>query len=350
MKRKSIFSVILILFYSSILLSQTYVFQAREKGSKNWGYANFEGKMIIEPKFNYCSEFSEQGFATVMYKNKYQVINLKGEIIETELKNIQPNTNYWSHFPQTFLDGYLVVFKNEKYGCLNMDGKIAIPIEYEHLTQFNRGFALAEKNKTFYVLDKKAREIPVKASEVKHVWHFSEGLGIIEVKGQKWGFIDSTGKVVIEPQFDGTGYFSGGIAWARTREGTIGFINKKGEWVIRPMFQSAKDFDLESGLAMVKINAKWRYVNTKGEIFYFDETEKTYVFLNGLAIGKKNGKVGFLNNKGEWAIPPTFDGARPFYNGYAAVELDKLWGIIDKCGNWIVQPKFKDIKDVVEIK
>jgi len=227
MKRKSIFSTILILFWGSILFSQTYVFQAREKGSKNWDYANLEGKMIIEPKFKYCSEFSEQGFATVMYRNKYEVINLKGEIIETELKSIQPNTNYWTHFPQAFLDGNLLVWENEKLGCLNTDGKIVLPIEYEHLTQFNGGFALAEKNKTFYVLDKMAREIPVEATDIKHIWHFSEGLGIIEVKDQR-GFVDSTGKVVIEPQFDETGYFSAGLAWARTMDGAIGISIKMG--------------------------------------------------------------------------------------------------------------------------
>jgi hypothetical protein len=47
------------------------------------------------------------------------------------------------------------------------------------------------------------------------------------------GFIDKTGKVVIEPKFDGAESFSGGLAkvWIGKR---YGHIDKKGKYVWEP--------------------------------------------------------------------------------------------------------------------
>lgn len=350
MKRKGLLSMVLILFMGSIVFSQSYVFKMQEKGSKNWGYANVEDKTTIEPKFKLCSNLCEEGFATALYKGKYCIINIKGEIISAEVKKVKPNINSWTGMPQAFFDGFLITTESGKFGCLNTKGEIAIPIQYDKLTHFDEGYALAKKGKNIYVLDKEGKETLVEAEKIMSIKHFSEGLGIIEVKGEKWGYVDGNGKIAIEPQFTGVGYFNAGLAWAKKGITTIGFINKKGEWVIEPQFDAAKDFDEESGLAMVKKKGKWGYVNTSGKILYFDETEKTYIFSNGLAIGKKNGKIGFINNEGQWAIEPKFNGARPFHNGYAAAEIKNLWGMIDKTGNWVVQPKYENIRDVVEVK
>ena len=349
MKRKIIFSVILVLLMGSTVLAQTYVFQVIQKGSKNWGYAGLDGKLIIEPKFKASNKFSEQGSALVVSRNVYSIINLQAEVITTEVK-VRPYVNTWTGAAKSFSDGYLVVTEYEKWGCLSYDGKLTIPIKYDRLTDFNGGYALAELDKKFYVLDKKGTETPVDAPDIKEIKHFSEGLGIIEVKGKKWGFVDDNGKIAIEPQYKGVGYFSAGLAWARTADGKIGYINKKGEWVIEPQFYAVKAFDLESGLAAIEADNRWGYVDTKGNIIFFDETEKIYNFSEGLAIGRKNGKIGFLNNKGQWAIQPQFDSARPFKNGYAAAEIKNLWGIIDKEGNWIVKPTFTHIRDVAIVK
>lgn len=350
MKRIFVLSFVFVLLMGSTVFSQSYVFQFREQGSKLWGYASTDGKIFIEPKFKLSSPFSEYGVASVMYKTKYYIINLKSEIMKAEVETVQPYINYWNGSPQEFFDGYLVIIENSLMGCLNHLGKLAIPVQYERFTHFDSGFALAERDKIYYVIDKQGKEIPLEAKDIVNIWHFSEGLGTIEVKGQKWGFVNGEGKTVIEPLFNGTGYFHGGLAWARAHEGKMGYINKTGQWVIPPQFEVAKDFDPESGLAVVKIDGNWEYTNTEGKISFFNESEKVNDFSNGLVIGNKSRKIGFLDKNGQWVIQPQFDDARSFHFGYAAAELDGRWGIIDKTGSWVVQPKYTDIRDVVEVK
>ena len=65
-------------------------------------------------------------------------------------------------------------------------------------------------------------------------------------QGNSWGFIDTTGKFVIQPQFDGAGRFSDGFAAVKIGD-RWGFIDKTGEYAINPQFDVA--FLFHDGLA-----------------------------------------------------------------------------------------------------
>jgi len=69
---------------------------------------------------------------------------------------------------------------------------------------------------------------------------FSEGLALVE-KDLQFGFIDSTGQVVIDCQFYDAGNFHEGLAYA-AKNGKYGYINKKGDFVFKPQFQMAREF------------------------------------------------------------------------------------------------------------
>jgi outer membrane protease len=63
---------------------------------------------------------------------------------------------------------------------------------------------------------------------------FSEGLAAIH-NGEKYGFIDKTGNFVIPPQFDNVENFKHGLAKVITyKGGKIGYIDKTGKYVWEP--------------------------------------------------------------------------------------------------------------------
>ena len=64
-----------------------------------------------------------------------------------------------------------------------------------------------------------------------------------------YGYIDKSGKVVIEPQFDEERAFSEGLAQVE-KDGKWGFIDKSGKVVIEPQFDWVSDFS--EGLAKVR--------------------------------------------------------------------------------------------------
>jgi hypothetical protein len=67
-----------------------------------------------------------------------------------------------------------------------------------------------------------------------------------------WGYINKTGKLVINPQFGDAKYFHDGLANVRVGDawtGKWGFINLTGKWVVKPRFDHAGR--LSEGLAVV---------------------------------------------------------------------------------------------------
>ena len=97
---------------------------------------------------------------------------------------------------------------------------------------------------------------------------FREGLAAVANDG-KWGFIDSTGKFAISPQFEWVSFYSDGLAAAKSG-GKVGYIDKSGKFAITPQFDMALDF--REGLAQVGIgnindssNSRQGYINKEGK-------------------------------------------------------------------------------------
>lgn len=349
MKIKSLTTLALLLISGATMLAQTYVTLVKPSDSKEWGYLKLDGEYAIEPKYRKAASFSEEGLAAVQNpaNKEWEFIKINGENLASEVTDFGLKSSFGFGL-KGFDDGLAPVRKDKKWGYIGTDGKIAIPLKYDDISSFDNGHAIVEFNKKFMVVDAQGNETAIdpKAIVVKNL---QEGLAPFDSETKMEGFIDPSGKIVIQPIYASVGYFNGGLAWAKTPAGKVGFINKAGEWVIEPQFDAVKDFPEDGNLARVKANEQWTYVNRNGDIINLN-IERPGDFSEGLAYGKVNEKVGFYNEAGEWVIKPQFEAVRDFKNGYAAAKQNGFWGIIDKTGTWIIEPKFDGIKDVAVIK
>ena len=160
------------------------------------------------------------------------------------------------------------------------------------------------------------------------------------VKSKKSETIDMR-KVVIQPQFDQVKGFSEGLAAVRLGD-KWGYIDKTGKLVILPQFYLASEFS--EGLAGV-------YYDKVGNRLiggHIDKTGKivtqgvgTERFSEGLAVASRDGKSGYIDKTGEFVIPPQFYDAKNFSEGLAAVSWDngQKRGFIDKTGKVVIQPQ-----------
>ncbi len=351
MKNKTLFSIIVLLIAVHTAFPQTYVTQVKVAGQKKWGYATLSGELIIPAQFEKCYKFSSEGLAAIYDADirQYYFINLKGEKLSTEVPGFKLIDGFGFDV-EGFTNGLAPIKKGELWGYLDNAGKAAIPVKYSEAIEFNGGFGVAKTGEKYVVLNTKGEEFPVDIPGILDIKHFSEDLAPYRAADKKFGFISADGKIAIPAQFQSVGYFTDGLAWAKSGDGTLGYINKKGEWIIKPQFAAGKDFESESGLARIKKDDQWAYVNKQGVIVYIKDTDLYGDFSNGLATGRKNGLVGFYNNKGEWLIVPQFEAVRDFKNGYASAKKGDKWGVIDTSGNWVMQPMFDGIKDMELVK
>jgi len=172
-------------------------------------------------------------------------------------------------------------------------------------------------------------------------YYFHNGLAEVEING-KYGFIDESGEIVIEPKFDYVASFHRGLARVGMN-GKYGFIDESGEIVIKPKFDEVSDFDEDISLSKVRINDKYGYINKNGEFVIEPKFDDIIGFNDGLAIATIDGKYGFIDIKGDYVIKPIFDGLEPFLNGLARAKTDGKYGFIDMDGEYVINPIFDDL-------
>ncbi len=180
---------------------------------------------------------------------------------------------------------------------------------------------------------------------------------------EKYGFIDKSGNIVIEPQFQGVYDFSDGLAKIYTSgEFNTAYIDETGKVVIEPKFDIGSNFS--EGFAWVgfdpekkpyKIGKLTLYTSQSSHSFnynigFIDKTGKfitepvfTFAgnFSEGLAfVRTKENKFGFIDKTGKFAIEPKFDWTDDFSEGLALVFVNEKYGFIDKTGKFVIKPQF----------
>lgn len=218
---------------------------------------------------------------------------------------------------------------------------------------------------------------------------FKEGLAVIGIKGRGYGYIDTTGKLVISAKYEYAGEFKNGIAKVK-KDDTWYFLDKAGNEIaiesdFKKRYEDVGDF--HEGLCKVStlklrfmdlayhsdyedIAGTWGYVDENGT----EVIPPQYIYANdfndGIAIvckGKwthdekwnnnyNSGRYwteeelwGAIDRNGKEVIPFVFDEIKSFWD-VADVYMAHFggwdngkWGVIDKNGNWVAEPIFEDI-------
>ena len=177
------------------------------------------------------------------------------------------------------------------------------------------------------------------------------------IKASLWGYIDNTGKEVINPQFKSAGQFSEGLAAVRLN-GTYGYIDKSGSFIIKPIYDIALPF--QSGLAKVFLDGKPYFIDKKGNITFQHNFKSISSFeKHSFAIAiTQTDKYCLINRDGKLIADTAFKKINSFKDGVTVVyglnhlpypqdstQLEKFeTGVIDSTGKWLIQyGKYKDI-------
>ena len=193
--------------------------------------------------------------------------------------------------------------------------------------------------------------------------------------GNKYGFINNTGTVAIQPQFDGAKSFSEGYAavctgrcaWVETDEtvklraqsvyeGNWGYINKQGQMVITPQFSEAGNFS--QGLAAVGIGERKLFGPSPWHFGYIDGSGKVVIAaqfsfgkdfddrgMAAVSVGWEDStRWGFIDKTGHFRINPQFWSVEDFHDGLCEVRESKAYvetSYIDRTGKYVWRPEIR---------
>ncbi len=209
------------------------------------------------------------------------------------------------------------------------------------------------------------------------------------VENHKVGYIDQTGKVIVQPVFLNGGEFSNGLAAVRAN-GKYGYIDIHGKFVIPVQYDFADEFCF--GFACVYNNGNIKLIDQKGKVVInnsnyryislispnkaivsidkrfsklidihsqetlsHDPLEQVSDFTDGVAIvsrlkkgkGSYDHEVGLMDTNGRMVVDfGVYIQIKPFSNGFSLVksgyEKDDFEGFIDTKGRLIFQRKLED--------
>lgn len=222
-----------------------------DNDDKFYGFLDKEFDIVIEPKYTFARKFSE-GLALVSDGELTGYIDPNGEL-KIDLSSVdgcEPESGFLPYyFPAQQYDGW-DFSDGLAYVCL--------PRDYEKCPVDNLGFFYWEQDENGNVI-----------YDRDHYASLPYGY-----------YIDKNGNMVLEDVIGSK--FVHGLAAARDPEtGKVGYIDKTGKFVIEPQFTLAYPFN-ESGIAMVS--------NGEGSEFSSEP------------------RVGYINTKGEIVIPMEYSG------------------------------------------
>jgi hypothetical protein len=151
--------------------------------------------------------------------------------------------------------------------------------------------------------------------------------------GKKWGYIDTTGKFIIQPKYDGAWPFAEGMAAvysiAATKEGVqdpVGFIDLGGKMVIEPRFTYSGlpwCYHFREGLAVIQVGDYSGMINQKGDFLIKPNCSFIGECHEGLIVFQENldKPFGYMDKQGKIVIKPQFHAAGYFSNGLASVSI-----------------------------
>jgi len=172
----------------------------------------------------------------------------------------------------------------------------------------------------------------------------------VNINGQ-FGYINTDGRVVIEPQFDSAGDFVDGLAPVGKKAGRdnrFGYINEKGAITIPMKFQDVREFS--EGRAVVKFLGRYGVIDTSGKFVAEPVFDRAFSFSDGAArviqqdMHTGESRYGFIDRQGKLIITPQYVFASDFREGLAGFAVsgnDTLkMGFIDKLNRVVIKPKF----------
>lgn len=300
------------------------------------GLVDVAGDMLIAPEYRKIHRLGKDGFG-VSNGEKWGAIDLQGRVIlPMEYDHLLPQD-----------DSYYEIIKDGKHGMMH-HGQMIIQPKYGSLSDVN-GLIVAMERRAegrygnYGLIDHHDRVmLPFEYDKI-----FGFGEYFVVGKGDRVQLLDSNLQVVDQFEDVDRSYHD---YLPVKRGGRWGAIDKSKKQIIPFMYDEILMGD--EGLFPVERDGRWGVVDTHNQIVADFDYDFIFGFNDDVAVVKKDDRYGYINTDGELVMQFNHSLRHGFYHGLAEVVVydqdvngDEmaLYGVTDKSGNLIVPPRYHGI-------
>lgn len=201
-----------------------------------------------------------------------------------------------------FSDTLMIFEEDGLLGLMKLNCEIFIPAQFDEIGQLANGRALVLMEDMIGYLDESGKlvikpQFETFPNDTKR-GQFNMNHAVVRYKG-KFGIIDKQGKFVLPASFTSIGDYSGLIAYSKGKG--WGFMDPSGKIVIQPQYDYAESF--VNGLAIVEKLTLQGVIDTKGQIIIPLSYTSVNKFSDELFLVSNGSKYGLYSDKGEFLVP-----------------------------------------------
>lgn len=239
---------------------------------------NTKGEFINEFTYDYLGPLNEGRFTYIRGRN-FGLLTTKGEEIviiqdyddklfgglvqyfHLGASLVLDRTDYGNLFE--FNDGRAVTFAKVdgaiKFGCINVNGEIVVPITFDRIEPFENGLAAVKRNNAWGVIDKAGDIILPCSYESAQIIN---GNRFIVSNGNMHGVVNGNGEMLIPMNYESISVISKDT-YIVSKDDQYGVVNEKNETILSIKYPVL--IHLFDQLLITNNNKKWGVINTSGK-------------------------------------------------------------------------------------
>lgn len=235
-----------------------------------YGLLDEDGKRVIKPEFDEISALQDDSIYFARSEDAYSFITKSGKIMVSNDTRFQDLHDMAEEFIGVKID--------DRWGFVDINGKLRIANQYENVGPFN------------------------------------EGLAPIKILG-RWGYVDKREDIIVQPAYDTVYNFRGGVCEV-VKKGKYGLINAQGKITLECDYDNVKR--IKNGGFLIEKEQKIGLAGKDGRLLILPRFDKVTDLNNGFVIASRKEKYGLLSNDGVSTIPMIFDDLKydPFNDVY----------------------------------
>lgn len=242
---------------------------------KLWGIADENGKILLPGEYEEIGQFwRDKNIALIRQNTLYGVI-------DSNFKIIIPCAYEMIQFDWT---GNLIFVKNGLYGLMDINANILIPPVYQQFNGFRQIMYTKDPNPYSMVM-----------------------------RDSLYGYINLTGKEVIPCKYQHLGYEIHNNRVGFVENGKYGFLDTTGKVVVKPVYDRVYGYLID--VTAVQKDEKWALINDKGKPitdFIYDNIVGHTWYDEQYVVVYQNNKCGVIDKKGKLILPIEYEAIHDF--------------------------------------
>ena len=276
--------------------------------NNKWGVIDNHGEYIIKPQYDEMIIIPNKNkdvfiiYEDVDYENETftsKVLNSKSDEILNKYSNIEPIENY-NGFETWYEQDLLKYKENDKYGLIDLKGNKVLEAEYTNIYALlgEENSIIVEKDGKKGLVNSKLNKLTVEANYLSiNLLTDNHSDGYIVSNDEKFGIVNSNGKVILECKYSKVFNFAGNNMYLVSNGTDNLVINQKEEEIIN--LGNKIVTSINNNNFIFGIDNKYGIMNSSNEVLVNSDYDSLKYAFDKYYIASKDGKYGIITSEGE---------------------------------------------------